>query len=68
MFGTRNPIDASVRDRVRADVVPRLFEACPDAPDPACAMVDTTIVTRRRHGQGANGGLGAGTSAARAAA
>jgi transposase len=59
-FGKWNTVFKPYRDRVKADVFVRLFEACSDEPDTEYAMIDATIVKVTRHGQGAKGGLRAG--------
>ena len=56
-FGKWNTAFKRFRDRVRADVFQRLFDAVSDEPDMEYAMVDATIVRVHRHGQGAKGGL-----------
>lgn len=56
-FGKWNSVFVRFRDRVRADVFKRLFDAVSDHPDMEYAMVDATIVRVHRHGQGAKGGL-----------
>ena len=67
-FGHWNSVFTRFRDRVKADVFKRLFDAVSDAPDMEYAMVDATIVKVHRHGQGAKGGLRARPSAAQKAA
>ena len=56
-FGKWNTVVRRYRDRVKADVFRRLFEACSDEPDMEYAMVDATIVKVHRHRHGAKGGL-----------
>lgn len=62
-FGNWNTVFKRYRDRVKADVFVRLFEACSDEPDMEYAMVDATILRSsprtkvHRRGQGAKGGL-----------
>ena len=60
LFGKWSSVYRRYRDRVRADVFARPFEACSDGPDMEHALVDATIVKVHRHGQGAKGGSGAG--------
>jgi transposase len=67
-FGKWNSIYVCSRDRVKADVFKRLFDAASDEPVLEYAMVDATIVKVHRHGQGAKGGPWARPSAARKAA
>lgn len=67
MFGKWNTVFKRYRDWVKADVFPRLFQACSDEPDLEYAIVDATIVKVHRHGQGAKGGLTLRPSAARKA-
>ena len=55
-FGNWNRVFKRYRDRVKADVFVRLFEAGSDEPDMEYAMVDATIVKVHR-GRGAEGGL-----------
>ena len=59
VFGRWNTVFRRYRDRARADVFKRLFDACSEEPDMEYAMVDATIVKVHRHGQGAKGGLSA---------
>ena len=56
-LGKWNTVFKRFRDWVKAGVFERLFDAVSDDPDLECAMVDATIVTVHRHGQGAKGGV-----------
>ncbi|MDX1047844.1 hypothetical protein GOL40_32355 [Sinorhizobium medicae] len=53
-LGNWNTVFKQYRDRDKADVFVRLFEACSDESDMEYPMVDATIAN---HGQGAKGGL-----------
>jgi transposase len=66
-FGNWSSAYTRFRDRVKADVWKRLFDAVAEEPDMEYAMVDATIVKVHRHGQGAKGGLKARPSADRKA-
>ena len=67
-FGKWSSVFRRFRDWVRADVFQRMFDAVSGDPDMEFAMVDATIVTVHRHGQGAKGGLVARPLTAPAAA
>jgi transposase len=62
-FGNWNSVFTRFRYGVKANVFNRIFDAVADDPDMEYAMVDATIVTVHRHGQGAKGGLRARPSA-----
>jgi len=49
-FGKWNTVFKRFRDRVKADVFQRLFDAVSDDPDMEFAMIDGTIVKVHRHG------------------
>lgn len=56
-FGKLNSVYRRFRDWAVVGVFERIFNALSDAPDLQVAMVDDTIVTVHRHGQGSKGGL-----------
>jgi hypothetical protein len=55
-FGNWNTVFKRYRDWVNADVSQRLFHAVPEEPGTEYAIVDATIVTVHRRGQGEEGG------------
>jgi hypothetical protein len=57
MFGNWGTAYWCFCDWREVHVLKRTFDVLPDEPDMEYAMVDVTIVTVQRHGQGAKGGL-----------
>ena len=67
-FGTWSTAYGRFRDWREADIFKPIFDALSDKPEMEYAMIDATIVTIHRHGQGAKAGLRARPLAAPRAA